>query len=306
MSTTSVCIPTFSRPHFLREAIISVLSQTERDLEVVVGDDGALGRAVVDDLGDTRVRYVRNPTRLGIAGNWASVLNVAHGNYLALLMDDDRWDPTFLTRTTTILDDHPEVDIVFCNHRFDNQGRLTTRPTLLPEGTHRQFTEQFLRLRPVAVSAALFRRSCWEHVRPLPDTAAADMILFGRMADAGHTFHYLDEVLMTYRSHDSGFSSKPAFRDDTVRAWEALELRDPAGRTVRDALLGRALTSRAAWAISEGRLDDARSDLRRARKTPGSSVKAWLLTAAASSTLAAAVAVHVARLYRRARSRSFS
>jgi glycosyltransferase involved in cell wall biosynthesis len=298
MPRTSVCIPTFSRPHFLREALTSVLRQTDRDLEVIVGDDGAHGRAVVDDFGDERVCYVRNPRQLGIAGNWSAMLDVAQGRYLALLMDDDRWDPTLLAQMASVLESRPEVDIVFCNHRFDRQGTLTSRPSLLPEGTYTDFAEQFLRLRPVAVSAAVFRRSCWDEVRPLPDTAAADMVLFARLADTGRTFFYLDEVLMTYRAHDDMFSSTPAFRDNAVRAWEALDMRDPSARVVRDQLLARGLTSRAAWAIQESRLHDARRDLKRARELPGRSSKTWLLTLAASSGTSAALANYLARLHR--------
>ena len=279
-----------------------MLTQTDPDLEVVVGDDGAQGRVVVDDVGDERVRYVRNPRQLGIAGNWTAMLDVTQGRFLALLMDDDRWDPTLLTQMTSVLESRPEVDVVFCNHRFDRQGMLTPRPSSPPEGTYSDFAEQFLRLRPVAVSAALFRRSCWEEVRPLPDTAAADMILFARLADSGRTFFYLDDVLMTYRAHDDMFSSTPAFRDNAVRAWEALNMSDPAARLVRDQLLARGLTSRAAWAIQECRLHDARRDLKRARGLPGQSSKTWLLTLAASSGASAALARHLARL-QRARSR---
>jgi glycosyltransferase involved in cell wall biosynthesis len=64
--TVSVCIPAFARPAFLRAAIESVLNQDFDDLELLVGDDsGGLESALVPD---PRIRYFRNPTRLGMAG----------------------------------------------------------------------------------------------------------------------------------------------------------------------------------------------------------------------------------------------
>ena len=55
-------------------------------------------------------------------------------------------------------------------------------------------------LRPaIAISAAMIARAAWQAVRPLPNTAAADMVLFGRLAERRLPFHYVDSPLMRYR-----------------------------------------------------------------------------------------------------------
>lgn len=295
---TSVCIPTYSRPYFLAEALDSVLDQTDQDFEIIVGDDGAQGESVVRKVNDPRVRYLRHPKRLGIAGNWTAILDAARGDYLSLLMDDDRWAPTFLERMRAPLDEDPTVGVTFSNHTFIGSTGAVTRPTLLSPGKHYPFITDFLRLKPVAVSAAIYRRECWAQVRPLPDTAAADMVLFGRMAEKGAAFYYVDEALMAYRTHPDMFSSSKAFRDDVVRAWDSLEVSGREARRLRNRRLAEALVSRAGLALSEGRAHDASSDLRVARTLSAPSKRALLLALASSTGPTTSMAMLLARVRR--------
>src|SRR3954451_10064879 len=116
----SVLIPTYARPHFLRQAIASVLGQTYTRFELLVGDDGAQGGEVVAAFGDDRVRYLKNARRLGMAQNWQALLDAAQGEILGLLMDDDRWAPDFLESCVDVLVADPEVGVVFTNHSFDD------------------------------------------------------------------------------------------------------------------------------------------------------------------------------------------
>jgi glycosyltransferase involved in cell wall biosynthesis len=262
--TVSALIPTYDRPHFLAEALRSVVSQPVEGLEVIVGDDGTLGKKVVDELADPRVRYVLNRPRLGMAGNWASLLDAARGRYLALLMDDDRWMEEFLPKSLAVLNANRDVGVVFTNHLFDRDGERFERRCPLAGGLHEDFVVDFLRLNPVPISAAVFRREAWKSARPLPDTAAADIVLFGRMADAGWPFFYIDQPLMIYRDHPAMFSASMSFRNDAVRAWEELLVTAPEAITLRDRSLADALVSRAATRGEGGDLEAARNDLRRA------------------------------------------
>ena len=59
MPKVSVIIPTYNRGYIVHEAIDSVLTQTERDLELIVVDDGSTDdtRSIVESLSDDRVVY---------------------------------------------------------------------------------------------------------------------------------------------------------------------------------------------------------------------------------------------------------
>jgi glycosyltransferase involved in cell wall biosynthesis len=262
--TVSVCIPAYRRPETLATAIESVLAQSFDDFEIVVSDDSGNLESAVAGIRDPRIRYFKNERTLGMAGNWNRSLDRASGGYLALLMDDDRWLPTFLERTMARFETEPSIDVVFTNHFFDDGHRLRERASGLAPGTYPSFLSSFLRHRPVAISAAVIQRKVWERVRPLPELWTADHVLCLRAAQQGFTFAYLGEPLMIYRVHAGQLSASPQFRDDSVRLWELFHFDDPECEAMRRRYLAHALLSQAAGCIKAGRYDRAHAAVRRA------------------------------------------
>jgi hypothetical protein len=212
-------------------------------------------------------------------------------------MDDDRLEPSFLARCLSEFADDPELGLVFTNHTFAAGRNSTVRQCEIRPGRHDHFERDLLKHRPVAISAALWRSDAWQHIRPLPDTAAADMVLFGRIAELGYPFCYIAEPLMHYRVHEEMYSSTRGFRDHTVRAWDSLTFTNIDAQRERDKLLARALLSRAAAEIMDGDLKLARSDIGRASSLrPHGGIYSVGLRLAASSAPAAAIARGVAHV----------
>jgi GT2 family glycosyltransferase len=271
--TFSICIPAYARPATLLTAIDSVLSQDFDDLEVIVGDDSGELEAVVHSRRDARVRYHRNPNRLGMAGNWNAVLDRAEGRFLGLLMDDDRLLPGFLRHTLKQLETDSSVGVVFTNHVFDEGGRLRPRECGLAQGRYENFLPHYLEHMPVAVSAAVMRREVWQHARPLPDLRTADVVLHVRAGLRGWPFYYIDEPLMAYGVHAGQLSSLEQFREDVVEAWEQFDFEDPTCERLRRGRLAAALASRAGAHLKRGRTESAREDIARARILDGGSVR---------------------------------
>ena len=90
----SILIPAYNERHF-PEAFRSALVQRHPSLEIVVCDDspGTAIEAVVAGAKDGRVRYLRNPARLGFAANFARCFEEARGELIKFLNDDDRLRP---------------------------------------------------------------------------------------------------------------------------------------------------------------------------------------------------------------------
>lgn len=98
----SIIIPTFRRADLLNQALTSALAQTDfPNYEVVVVDnDGEQADLATEDvirrhLTD-RVRYYRNKKNIGMTGNWNRGIELATGNWVTILHDDDWLAPTFL------------------------------------------------------------------------------------------------------------------------------------------------------------------------------------------------------------------
>lgn len=291
----SVLIPTYDRPHFLREAVASVLAQESGDFELIVGDELGRGEEVCAAFADPRVRYIRNPVRLGMANNWNALVAASTAPMFGFLMDDDRWAPAFLTATVAALEAHERAGFAFTNHLYDHDSVMTTRGRLMRPGWHPSPLLDLLRDKPASISGALFRRAATATTIPLPDTAAADMVLFARVADAGWGCVYVDEPLMTYRAHEAMFSGSSAFRDDVVRAWEGLSFAHPEAEGLRRRHLADALTARGADHLKHRRTAPARADLRAARALARPGPRALALTALSTAPVLLPLAERVRR-----------
>ena len=83
----SVIIPTCNRPHFLAEAIASVLAQQDADFELLIVNDGG---ALASLPQDGRMRHLENARRGAVAARSLGVA-AARGKAIAWLDDDDQW-----------------------------------------------------------------------------------------------------------------------------------------------------------------------------------------------------------------------
>ena len=59
-----------------------------------------------------RVRYVRNPQRLGFNGNLMAACEEASGEYLKFLCDDDQLLPECIARQVQVFIEHDDVNLV--------------------------------------------------------------------------------------------------------------------------------------------------------------------------------------------------
>lgn len=89
----SVIVPTFNRPGLLREAVESVLSQTYRNIEIiVVNDAGDDVEDIINSL-NAEIIYLSHEINRGLASARNTALKSASGKYIAYLDDDDVFYP---------------------------------------------------------------------------------------------------------------------------------------------------------------------------------------------------------------------
>jgi glycosyltransferase involved in cell wall biosynthesis len=122
----SILIPAY-RARFFGEAFASALAQNHPSFEIVVCDDSSDG--LIEDrvlaARDPRVRYSRNPTRLGFEGNFTHCLDEARGALVKFLNDDDRLRPDCLSRLAAPLAGRPEVRLATSRrHVIDAKGAV--------------------------------------------------------------------------------------------------------------------------------------------------------------------------------------
>jgi len=86
----SVLVPTYNRKWLLHRTLESILTQSYKNIEVIlVNDAGEDVQPLVDYLGDSRIKYYQNEKNLDLAGTRNVALGYSTGDYICLLDDDD-------------------------------------------------------------------------------------------------------------------------------------------------------------------------------------------------------------------------
>lgn len=121
MTTVSVLIPTFNGIAFIEACLQAVVTQSYRDLEILVVDDGStdstVGVASKFAHRDSRVRVFANEANLGLVANWARCIELARGEWIKFAFQDDLLEPLCIE---TLLEEAERsgCPFVFCRRRY--------------------------------------------------------------------------------------------------------------------------------------------------------------------------------------------
>jgi hypothetical protein len=124
----SVGIPTFQRAEKLERAVESVLSQTHRNIEVVISDNASDDRTekLCEALcaRDRRVRYLRSAHNRGPTANFNTVFEQLSGDYAMVLSDDDWLDRDYVATCLAELYRRPDLVLACGIARYVRDGQV--------------------------------------------------------------------------------------------------------------------------------------------------------------------------------------
>ncbi len=204
-----------------------MLAQTLPPSEVVISEDGSNEEtsATVEwfrnKLGRDKVIYVRNnPPRLQLE-NRRQAFKMASGEFVAMLDDDDEWEPEFLEQTYQALVRHPECAFCSTDHWImDSEscilplesekaahafGRLS-----MTSGVYTDVLDRVLDLQPFSLHTTLFRRTVLESVGFIPPYGGTvpDFGLFLAIGAKRANAYYVARRLGRYRIHQGQQTAK--------------------------------------------------------------------------------------------------
>jgi glycosyltransferase involved in cell wall biosynthesis len=208
MPRVSVIIPTYNRSNVVKDAIASALSQTERDLEIIVVDDGSTDhtRETVAVFADDRVRYFYKPNA-GAASARNLGLSKADGEYIAFLDSDDIWPGDYLKVMLASLEANKDAGVAYASiERLTQDGGLKVAygPAACQSGwvTRALFDRGFVS--PVAV---VLRRGDIQDLRfdeSLPTAEDSDFFL---RLSVRTQFLYVPDVFVRVRRRPDSLSA---------------------------------------------------------------------------------------------------
>lgn len=243
----SILIPAY-KPDHLADSLRSALAQTYQNCEVILCDDssGSEVETVVRKTAGDRVRYVRNPANLGGQANYLKCFDLARGQYIKFLNDDDVLAPECVAVMAACLDRSPAVTLVTSYRQLiDENGKpLPDKGFNLPmvpcdalfEGRHlatRLLTEQINRIGEP--TTAMFRKADLLANRPhlfsydgTPARRNGDTFVWAALLSRGDAI-YLTAPLSGFRQHAAQVQRDPVFVADAMTVWD--ELADQARTT---------------------------------------------------------------------------
>lgn len=211
----------------LREAVDSVLSQSLRDFEWVICDDGS-ERAVHSYLKeaarrDKRIRLLANPVNRGLAFSLNRCVEAASTELLLRQDADDRSAPGRFERLVPFMERHPQYALVSSNIiLFDEKGpwgKMT-----YPEHPAKQ---DFLFCLPFMHGAVGLRREALirhgGYRAGKRTRRCEDLELFARLYASGEKGYTIQEELYEYRE-DAAAGRKRKYRyrvDEACVKWSA-------------------------------------------------------------------------------------
>ena len=202
----SVCVLVYNHANVIESTLQTILNQSLGDYEVVVSDDcstdGTWEVLTAIREKDPRVRAIRTPRNLGMAGNANFAAAATTGDYIALLHHDDLYRRDLLEQWMALLERYPDIGFVFNEYRLENSDIDLSEP--IPGGRVDGIwlLENFLFPRwgcPVR-GTAMIRRSAWERVGGMRVEFGllADIDLWMRLSMEG-AVGYVPEPLITVR-----------------------------------------------------------------------------------------------------------
>lgn len=213
----TVIATAYNTADFLAQAVESVLSQTYRELELLVVDDASTDSTwpLVEQLAQTddRIRIFRHPTNRGAGEARNTALRHARGKYVAFLDTDDVWEREFLERMCSELDLQDDSCAgVFCAYRniSEDGAPLGVGPTLGP-GSYDLLRMMEGICPPGNGSTLLVRRSCFDEVGEfLTMEVGQDAEMWLRMVGESSRSHfqYLPSYLVRYRKREASLSKR--------------------------------------------------------------------------------------------------
>ncbi|MEQ3551216.1 glycosyltransferase [Pseudonocardia nematodicida] len=248
-ATVDVMLPFYGDPDLLRRAVRSVLDQHRTDWRLTVVDDGYPDDTIEPwfaALDDDRVRYRRNPRRLGAQPNNRFCIEAVELPYFVMMGADDLMRTDYLDTVLALHEQHPEAAVVQPGVEIMDEADRPVRPladrvkaVLAPSGTGpRELSGE-----PLAVSLLrgnwLYNPSlCWRtdalKAGGIPESADVfDLALPIEVIASGGSIVVDDHVCFRYRRHrssDSGSGATAGNRFAEERRYFAAEAARMAAR----------------------------------------------------------------------------
>lgn len=212
----SIAMAAYNGENFIEESIKAVLSQTYKDLELLICDDCSNDRTreIMEKWKekDRRVKIFYNETNVGIDKSRKKMFSYSKGDYIVILDQDDLIEKNHIEKMLSKVGD--DISIVFCDFvKIDKNGDVISEKIHCTQ--KELYTKDLVKYNPVPVigillnKKALEKNGLWTTIDEYPHYA--EWYNWIELSEIGRLV-LCEGIKSKYRRHDSNLSN--AFKTD--------------------------------------------------------------------------------------------
>ncbi|MCL1933416.1 MAG: glycosyltransferase [Candidatus Azobacteroides sp.] len=227
----SVIVPSYNHEAYIEECILSIVSQTYKNIELIVIDDGSAdhSREILERLQAQFGFVLVFQENQGVSKTLNKAIHqYAHGKYITGSASDDYLMPDKIERQVNYMESDPECSLVFGKvHVVDNnsliiEGLTVVDPVEDPIESVR--FEGLIEGNCIPAASVMYRKDSWEQCGGYNENSIIeDWGLWLEFAYSGKIV-YLDEYFAYYRWHGSNVTANVlkmyTAAWETVQSWK--------------------------------------------------------------------------------------
>lgn len=206
----SIILPVYNpKEKYLREAIASVINQTYPHWELCIADDASTKPYVREILTeyaykDNRIKVVFRQENGHISKASNTALEIATGEYIALLDHDDILAPNALYEVAKLLNEHPEADMIYTDEALLNDQYICKEMFCKPDWCPDSFLSHMY-----TCHLGVYRRSLIQEIGGfrVGYEGSQDYDLVLRLTEKTDKIFHIPKLLYYWRQHSGSVAS---------------------------------------------------------------------------------------------------
>lgn len=209
----SVIVTTLNHENYIKGSIESILSQTYKNIEIIVGDDcssDSTSQILQNFKSESKIRIFNHQDRLGPSGNTNFLLDQCMGEYICLMSGDDLLYPECIQTKITSALSNPDICMVFdANDQIDKFNNLIPHAYFKHLNGHTGKLENFLINGTYVYILGTLLKSTSVGVLRYPEVIAGEFHLIHKILeqDDNNVFVFIKEPLAAWRKLENSMST---------------------------------------------------------------------------------------------------
>ena len=194
-------------PDYLRASIESILSQTFKDIEIIIVDDCGKNDldSITEEYKDKRIRVIKNNKNIGLVESLNKAIAVSKADILARMDTDDIADENRLEEQYNFMINHEEYSVVGTLANEFSKNSTTGVLGKPGEKTAKSLAYGDSIIHP----SAMMRKKDIQSVGGYKNyKRAEDLSLWFELVMKGFRLFVIDRVLLNYRVNEEDYSKR--------------------------------------------------------------------------------------------------